>query len=105
MPAQSTSLTLAFVRAALTSLGRRLRVSLRTKLLVLVLLPIVVVAPVTLGFVVWWSQDYSNKQLLRRVNTDLVVAHDVFSRLQHDYLSQLLRLALSQRFFYRVRSG
>ncbi|MFT5448843.1 MAG: two-component system NtrC family sensor kinase [Gammaproteobacteria bacterium] len=93
------------MRSALTSLGRRLRVSLRTKLLMLVLLPILVVAPVALGFVVWWSQDYNNEQLLRRVNTNLVVAHDVFSRLQHDYLSQLQRLALSHRFFTAFEMG
>jgi two-component system NtrC family sensor kinase len=62
------------------ALGRRLQLSLRTKLLMLVLFPILVVAPVTVDFVVWWSQHYDRGQLLRRVNTDLVIAHDVFAR-------------------------
>ena len=59
-----------------TRLTRKIAGSLRYKLLVLVLFPILLVAPVTVGFVVYWSQGYGRDQLLRRVNTDLVVAHD-----------------------------
>jgi two-component system NtrC family sensor kinase len=95
-------------RAAVRSfstLGQRLQLSLRTKLLMLVLFPILVVAPVTVGFVVWWSEHYDRGQLLRRVNTDLVVAHDVFARLQRDYLSQLQRLAASHSFYTAFEAG
>lgn len=87
------------------TLGRRLQVSLRAKLLMLVLFPILVVAPVSVGFVVWWSQHYDRGQLLRRVNTDLVVAHDVFARLQLDYLRQLQRLAASHSFYTAFAAG
>ena len=87
------------------ALRQRLQVSLRTKLLMLVLFPILVVAPVAVGFVVWWSEHYDRAQLLRRVNTDLVVAHDVFARLQRDYLSQLQRLAVSHSFYTAFEAG
>ena len=95
----------ALVMSRFAALGRRLLVSLRTKLLMLVLFPILVGAPVAVGFVVWWSQHYDRDQLLRRVNTDLVVAHDVFARLQHDYLAQLQRLAVSHSFYTAFEAG
>lgn len=91
--------------ALFTALRSWLRGSLRAKLVVLVLLPILVLAPATVGFVSVWSANYNEAQLLRRVNTDLVVAHDVFARLQRDYLSQLERLASSYAFFTAFRDG
>ena len=69
--------------------------SLRARLLTLVLLPILVVTPITIGFVVVWSHGYNRDQLLRRVATDLVVAHDAFGRRQRDHLVELDRLAQS----------
>ena len=82
-----------------TSLKHRISRSLRYKLLVLVLFPMLVVAFLTVGFVVYWSQDFSQNQLLRRVATDLNVARASFVRLQRDYLSQLERLAASHAFY------
>ena len=76
----------------------RLARSLRYKLLVLVLLPIVLVMPIIFWLAVHWSKDFSDQQLLRRVNTDLAVAQDVFQRMQADYLSELGRLAESFEF-------
>jgi len=73
--------------------------SLRAKLLTLVLFPILVVAPLTIGFVVLWSQEYNQALLLQRVNTDLVVADDVFKRLQLDFLDKLERVAASHAFY------
>lgn len=72
--------------------------SLRQKLLVLVLLPILLVAPATVAFAIFWSQIFSHDQLLNRINADLVVAHDHFSRLQKDYLRELQQLAGSYEF-------
>jgi len=89
----------------LAPLRSRLQGSLRAKLLALVLFPILVVAPATVGFVSLWSHQFSQAQLLRRVNTDLVVAHDAFTRLQRDYLRELERLAASYAFFTAFRDG
>lgn len=81
------------------SVKRKIATSLRYKLLALVLFPMFMVAILTVGFVVYWSQDFSQNQLLRRVNTDLNVAHASFISLQRDYLSQLERLAVSHAFY------
>ncbi len=87
------------------ALRARLQGSLRARLLALVLFPILVVAPVAVGFIALWSHAYSEAQLLRRVNTDLVVAHDAFTRLQRDYLHELERLAASYAFYTAFREG
>ena len=89
----------------LSSIKRKIATSLRYKLLVLVLFPLLMIALLTVGFVVYWSQDFSQNQLLRRVNTDLNVAHASFVRLQRDYLSQLERLAASHAFYTAFANG
>ena len=81
------------------SVRRKIATSLRYKLLLLVLFPMLMIAFLTVGFVVYWSQDFSQNQLLRRVNTDLNVAHASFVRLQRDYLRQLEHLAASYSFY------
>ena len=80
------------------SMGFSASHSLRQKLLVLVLLPILLIAPATVAFAIFWSQIFSHDQLLNRVNADLVVAHDHFTRLQNDYLRELQQLAGSYEF-------
>jgi len=72
--------------------------SLRIKLLLLVLFPILVFMPVILGLAAYWSQDFAYEQLSRRVNTDLAVARDAFSRIQQDDLAQLKYLGESYTF-------
>jgi two-component system NtrC family sensor kinase len=89
----------------LTSVKARITGTLRHKLLVLVLFPILLIAPLTMGFVVYWSGEFTEQQLLRRVNTDLNVAHASFARLQRDYLSQLERLAASHAFYTAFSEG
>ena len=86
-------------------LRARLAGSLRAKLLLLVLFPILVVAPASVGFVALWSHGFSQQQLLRRVNTDLLIAHEAFTRLQHDYLRELEGLAASHAFYTAFRDG
>jgi len=89
----------------LSSIKRKIATSLRYKLLVLVLFPLLLTALLTVGFVVYWSQDFSQNQLLRRVNTDLNVAHASFVRLQRDYLNRLERLAASHAFYTAFANG
>ncbi len=72
--------------------------SFRYKLLLLVLFPLVLLLPAILGLSIYWSQRYTYDQLYAKVNTDLSVAHDVFTRLQKEYLSQLKSLAESYHF-------
>jgi two-component system NtrC family sensor kinase len=88
-------------------LRARISRSLRHKLLVLVLLPILLIAPATVGFAIFWSGIFSHDQLLNRINADLVVGHDHFSRLQRDYLRQLQQLASSYEFLtaYAIGDG
>ncbi len=89
------------------NLKARVSKSLRHKLLVLVLLPILLIAPATVGFAIFWSGVFSHDQLLNRINADLVVGHDHFSRLQRDYLRQLQQLASSYEFLtaYAIGDG
>lgn len=78
--------------------------SLRYKLLLLVLFPMILVLPTILGVTIYWSQKYTYDQLYAKVNTDLNVAHDVFARLQREYLAQLKGLAESYHFRVRLES-
>jgi len=72
--------------------------SLRIKLLLLVLFPILVFMPLVLGLVGYWTQRFAYEQLSRRVNTDLAVARDAFSRIQQDHLADLKYLGESYTF-------
>jgi len=88
-----------------TRLKRVVAGSLRYKLLLLVLFPILVVLPTVVGLTVYWSLNYTYSQLYAKVRTDLLVADDVFKRLQHDYLAQLEGLAKSYSFRTALELG
>lgn len=72
--------------------------SLRYKLLLLVLFPLLVFLPVVLFASIYWSWKFGYDQLYLKVNTDLSVAEDAFSRIEHDYLMRLESLANSYNF-------
>ncbi len=74
----------------------KIRGSLRYKLLVLVLLPILVVVPAALLLSGWWGLRFTYEQLFFKVNTDLNVAHDAFERVQRTYLDRLRLLGERQ---------
>ena len=78
----------------------KIRHTIRYKLLVLVLFPILLVMPVAMGLAVYWGANYSYEQLFIKVNTDLSVAHNVFERIKRDYLQALARTAES--FVFRT---
>lgn len=67
--------------------------SLRYRLLVLVVVPLVLLAGTVILLAARWSTDYSYRLLLSKVNTDLSVAQDAFERLQSDALARLANLA------------
>jgi two-component system NtrC family sensor kinase len=81
-----------------------IRSSLRYKLLVLVLFPILLIMPIALGLAIYWGSQFSYEQLYIKVNTDLSVAEDNFHRLQEDYLNTLGRLAESHAFYTALES-
>lgn len=72
--------------------------SVRYKLLLLVLVPILLVLPLILGLTLYGMYSYTYKQLYAKVSTDLLVADDVFNRLQGDYLNSLEKLVGSHSF-------
>ena len=72
--------------------------SIRYKLLILVLIPILVVLPLILGITLFWFYRFNYDQLYAKVSTDLSVAHDVFVRLQRDYLNELEKFVESHSF-------
>jgi len=81
-----------------THIIRAVRGTVRYKLLVLVLFPILLVMPVALGIAAYWGANFTYDQLYIKVNTDLSVAEDVFVRMQKDYLDRLGTLAESYAF-------
>lgn len=81
------------------------RGTLRYKLLVLVLFPILLITPIALVLAIYWGNSFTYQQLFIKVNTDLSVSHDVFRRIRSDYLQQLSRLADSYGFRIALKSG
>ncbi len=82
----------------LRRLLRSIQTKVRYKLLAMVLLPILLVMPVSLALAVYWGAKLTYDQLFIKVNTDLSVAQDAFSRIQEDYLRLLEQLAESHDF-------
>ena len=63
-----------------TSPGRFARLSIRNKLLAMVLLPLVGVLPLLGAFLMWWGNEALDRMLLTKVRSDLAVAHGYFDR-------------------------
>lgn len=80
------------------SLADTIKTTVRYKILVLVLFPILVLMPVALMLAIYWGNTFAYQQLLIKVNTDLSVSHDIFHRLREDYLAEIERLAESYHF-------
>jgi two-component system, NtrC family, sensor kinase len=72
--------------------------TVRYKLLVLVLFPILLVMPIAVLLASYWGTNFTYDQLYIKVNTDLSVADDIFRRIRVDYLEKLGRLAESHSF-------
>ena len=76
----------------------RLRSTIRYKLLMLALFPILLIMPIALVLALDWGRQFGYEQLFIKVNTDLSVANDIFIRIQQDYLDRVARLAESFDF-------
>ena len=83
----------------------KIKNTVRYKLLVLVLFPIVLAMPIALVLAIYWGANFSYEQLYIKVNTDLSVSHDVFERIKRDYLNSLGKTAESYSFRSQLISG
>ena len=82
----------------ITNIANKIRHTVRYKVLVLVLFPILLVMPIALVLAIYWGATFSYEQLYIKVNTDLSVSHDVFERIKRDYLNALGKTAESYTF-------
>ncbi|MFT5664760.1 MAG: two-component system NtrC family sensor kinase [Gammaproteobacteria bacterium] len=82
----------------ITRIIDRIQHTVRYKVLVLVLFPILLVMPIALILAIYWGANFSYDQLYIKVNTDLSVSHDVFERIKRDYLNALGKTAESYTF-------
>ncbi|MDH5355479.1 MAG: cache domain-containing protein, partial [Gammaproteobacteria bacterium] len=89
----------------LTNIIQKIRHTVRYKLLVLVLFPILLVMPIALVLAIYWGANFSYEQLYIKVNTDLSVSHDVFERIKRDYLNALGKTAESFHFRSQLSAG
>jgi two-component system NtrC family sensor kinase len=83
----------------------KIRNTVRYKLLVLVLFPILLVMPIALVLAIYWGATFSYEQFYIKVNTDLSVSHDVFERIKRDYLNALGKTAESFSFRTELSLG
>ncbi len=79
--------------------------SLRHKLLALVMGPLLLLTGTVIYLTAHWSTSYTYQQLFTKVNTDLRVTHDVFERIQRDRQIALASLANSSNFLAKLESG
>lgn len=79
--------------------------SLRRKLLALVLIPLLLLTGTVIYLTAQWSTSYTYKQLFAKVNTDLRVTHNVFTHIQHDRQMALTALADSATFLTQVKEN
>jgi len=77
--------------------------SLRHKLLALVLIPLLLLTGTVIYLTAQWSTSYTYKQLFAKVNTDLRVTHNVFTRIQLDRQMALTALADSAAFLTQLK--
>ena len=89
----------------LSNIVSKIRNTVRYKLLVLVLFPILLVMPIALVLAIYWGATFSYEQLYIKVNTDLSVSHDVFERIKRDYLNALGKTAESFAFRTQLSLG
>ncbi len=87
-----------YCHASVLGLWQAVQSNVRYKLLILVLVPLLLLAPTLLVLAAHWSWNYTYKQLFFKVNTDLSVAHDIFQRIQTDHLQTLRSVAGSYEF-------
>ena len=85
---------LGAVEPTVSGHGRR---SIRTRLLLLALLPLGVVLPLLLAVLIIWGGDYIDRLLITKVRADLAVAHGYYERVAEGIGRSVEGLAASER--------
>ncbi|MBL4712899.1 MAG: cache domain-containing protein [Gammaproteobacteria bacterium] len=83
-----------------SSIIDKVRSTIRYKLLVLVLFPILLIMPIALALAIIWGTNFTYEQLYIKVNTDLSVSHDIFLRIRNEYKNELE--LLGESFVFRT---
>ena len=78
--AQPPTVAAHFAGTTAAHLGRFARLSIRNKLLVMVLLPLLGVLPLLGAFLLWWGSEAVDRLLVTKVRSDLAVAQGYFER-------------------------
>jgi signal transduction histidine kinase len=77
-------------------LGRFARLSIRNKLLAMVLLPLAGVLPLLGGILLWWSNEAFDRVLITKIRADLAVAQGYFDRTLAEVGASALAIAESK---------
>ena len=89
----------------IAALWNKINSSLRNKLLLLTLLPLILTA---FGFVImaaYWASSYTDRQLYMKVSADLAVAQGTLDIMQQEQLNALNQLAGSYEFRTNLQLG
>ncbi|MDD2744112.1 MAG: cache domain-containing protein [Rhodocyclaceae bacterium] len=81
------------------------RHSIRTRLLLLALLPLGVVLPLMLAALAYWGGDYFDRLLATKVRSDLAIAHSYYERVSEGVGRSLSSLADSERLARALRAS
>ena len=77
--------------------------SIRARLLALALIPLGVVAPITVAALAWWGGNHLDRLLVAKVRTDLAVAHGYYQRVSDSVGRSVTSLAESERLARTLR--
>ncbi len=85
--------------------GRFARLSIRNKLLAMVLLPLVGVLPLLGAFLLWWGSEAIDRLLLTKVRSDLAVAQGYFERVLAEVGASAAGVAESAVLLQAMQTG
>ena len=85
--------------------GRFAQLSIRNKLLAMVLLPLLVVLPLLGAFLFWWGSEALDRMLLAKVRSDLAVANGYFDRVLAEVGASATGVAESAALLQALRQG
>ena len=85
--------------------GHFARLSIRNKLLAMVLLPLVGVLPLLGAFLLWWGSEALDRMLLTKVRSDLAVANGYFDRVLGEVGASATGVAESAALLQALQGG
>ncbi|MGB4066162.1 MAG: cache domain-containing protein [Azonexus sp.] len=91
--------------SGLGDLSPPIRRSIRTRLLLLALIPLGIVLPLAMAALAYWGGDYLDRLLVTKVRSDLAVAHGYFERVSDGVGRSVASLAASERLARTLRNA